>query len=122
MEDEKRLIPDVKVQRRYGVSAMTIWRWDHDKQLDFPRPSGSLAVSTATKGSSTPSMQGRRRPMPKAFCRCRRAAGFQTRGIKPKQKEQSEMSIMSRVPDNYLKGPDIEAGETVTIKMSRTSG
>ena len=37
MEDEKRLIPDVKVQKRYGVSAMTIWRWDHDPQLDFPK-------------------------------------------------------------------------------------
>ena len=43
MEDEKRLIPDVKVQKRYGVSAMTIWRWDHDPQLRLsqgrPHPS-----------------------------------------------------------------------------------
>ena len=37
MEDEKRLIPDVKVQKRYGVSAMTIWRWDHDPSLEFPK-------------------------------------------------------------------------------------
>ena len=37
MEDEKRLIPEIKVQKRYGVSAMTIWRWDHDPQLDFPK-------------------------------------------------------------------------------------
>jgi predicted DNA-binding transcriptional regulator AlpA len=35
--DEKRLLPDPIVCRRYGVSAMTIWRWEHDPQLDFPK-------------------------------------------------------------------------------------
>ena len=35
--DEKRLLPDPVVCRRYGVSAMTIWRWEHDPQLDFPK-------------------------------------------------------------------------------------
>jgi predicted DNA-binding transcriptional regulator AlpA len=34
----KRLLPDPLVCRRYNVSAMTIWRWDHDPQLDFPKP------------------------------------------------------------------------------------
>ena len=23
---------------RYGVSAMTVWRWDHDPALHFPKP------------------------------------------------------------------------------------
>ena len=35
--DEKRLLPAPVVCRRYGVSAMTIWRWEHDPQLDFPK-------------------------------------------------------------------------------------
>jgi hypothetical protein len=35
--DEKRLLPDPIVCRCYGVSAMTIWRWEHDPQLDFPK-------------------------------------------------------------------------------------
>jgi predicted DNA-binding transcriptional regulator AlpA len=35
---EKRLIPDYLVQKRYGVTSMTVWRWDHDPTLDFPKP------------------------------------------------------------------------------------
>ena len=31
------------------------------------------------------------------------------------RKETNEMSIMSRFPDKYLKGHDIEVGEVVTI-------
>lgn len=27
------LVPDPVVQREFGVSAMTIWRWDHDPEL-----------------------------------------------------------------------------------------
>jgi predicted DNA-binding transcriptional regulator AlpA len=34
----KRLIPDPQVQERYSISAMTLWRWDHDADLKFPRP------------------------------------------------------------------------------------
>jgi predicted DNA-binding transcriptional regulator AlpA len=34
----KRLIPDPLVRRRYGVSAMTLYRWDHDPDLGFPKP------------------------------------------------------------------------------------
>ena len=34
----KRLLPDPKVRERYGVSAQTIWRWDHKPELGFPRP------------------------------------------------------------------------------------
>ena len=35
---DDRLIPDPQVARRYGVSSMTIYRWDHDPDLDFPKP------------------------------------------------------------------------------------
>ena len=32
-----RLLPDSKVRERYGgVSAMTIWRWERNKDLKFP--------------------------------------------------------------------------------------
>ena len=35
---EKRLVPDRKVCERYGVTPMTLWRWDHDTALGFPKP------------------------------------------------------------------------------------
>jgi hypothetical protein len=48
VEDKKRrlvnrnvrskLIPDVMVLARYGISNMTLWRWDHDEDLGFPKP------------------------------------------------------------------------------------
>jgi predicted DNA-binding transcriptional regulator AlpA len=34
----KRLLPDSHVAKRYGVSHMTLWRWDHDPGLNFPKP------------------------------------------------------------------------------------
>jgi hypothetical protein len=34
----KKLIPDSLVWKRYGVTAMTGWRWDHDSTLGFPKP------------------------------------------------------------------------------------
>jgi predicted DNA-binding transcriptional regulator AlpA len=34
---EKRLLPDHKVCERYCVSPMTLWRWDRDPQLNFPK-------------------------------------------------------------------------------------
>jgi predicted DNA-binding transcriptional regulator AlpA len=34
---EKRLLPDNKVCDRYSISAMTLWRWDRDPSLNFPR-------------------------------------------------------------------------------------
>ena len=34
---ETRLLPDNKVRERYGVSAMTLWRWDRDPSLNFPK-------------------------------------------------------------------------------------
>jgi hypothetical protein len=30
------LVPDPQIQREFGVTAMTIWRWDHDPDLNFP--------------------------------------------------------------------------------------
>jgi hypothetical protein len=34
----KKLIPDPKVCVRYGITPMTFWRWDHDPNLKFPKP------------------------------------------------------------------------------------
>ena len=38
MQDDKRLLPDNRVQERYGVSDMTIRRLDEDPDLCFPKP------------------------------------------------------------------------------------
>lgn len=35
-EEKEGLVPDPVVQREFGVTAMTIWRWDHDPDLGFP--------------------------------------------------------------------------------------
>ena len=35
---ETRLIPDSKVRERYGISGMTLYRWDRDDSLNFPKP------------------------------------------------------------------------------------
>lgn len=32
------LIPDTDVRKRYKISAMTLWRWDHNPASGFPRP------------------------------------------------------------------------------------
>ena len=34
----KQYLPDTAVANRYGVSSMTLWRWDHDQSLNFPKP------------------------------------------------------------------------------------
>ena len=31
------LIPDPAVARRFGVTLMTLWRWDHDPEVGFPK-------------------------------------------------------------------------------------
>ena len=38
MEKSPRLIPDSEVCRRYGVVAYTLWRWEHDPHMGFPKP------------------------------------------------------------------------------------
>lgn len=35
---QRGLIPDPEVWKRYGVCSMTIWRWDHNPELNFPKP------------------------------------------------------------------------------------
>jgi hypothetical protein len=32
----KQLLPEAKVRERYGVSSMTLWRWDRNSSLNFP--------------------------------------------------------------------------------------
>jgi predicted DNA-binding transcriptional regulator AlpA len=32
------LIPDPEVLDEFHISAMTLWRWDHDEELKFPPP------------------------------------------------------------------------------------
>jgi len=34
----RRYLPDPQVAKRYGVSSMTLWRWDHDPHISFPKP------------------------------------------------------------------------------------
>jgi predicted DNA-binding transcriptional regulator AlpA len=34
----RRLIPDSEVARRYGVHPSTIYNWDHNPKLGFPKP------------------------------------------------------------------------------------
>ena len=34
----RRLLPEAKVRERYGVSSMTLWRWDRNSSLKFPPP------------------------------------------------------------------------------------
>ena len=34
----RRLIPDREVRERYKLSSMGLWRWDHDSNLNFPKP------------------------------------------------------------------------------------
>jgi predicted DNA-binding transcriptional regulator AlpA len=36
MQDKRKLLPERQVAERYGVSTMTLWRWDHDPELRFP--------------------------------------------------------------------------------------
>ena len=31
-------LPAVKVLERYGVSQMSLWRWERDEKLNFPQP------------------------------------------------------------------------------------
>jgi len=34
---DRRLLPDRKVCARYGVTQMTLWRWERDPALGFPK-------------------------------------------------------------------------------------
>jgi hypothetical protein len=32
------LVPDPQVCREFQITSMTLWRWDHDSELEFPPP------------------------------------------------------------------------------------
>jgi hypothetical protein len=32
------LVPDPQVCREFQITSMTLWRWDHDPELEFPPP------------------------------------------------------------------------------------
>jgi predicted DNA-binding transcriptional regulator AlpA len=34
----KKLIPDPEVCRRYGIHSSTLYNWDHNPELKFPKP------------------------------------------------------------------------------------
>jgi predicted DNA-binding transcriptional regulator AlpA len=36
VQDE--LVPDPQVCKEFGITSMTLWRWDRDDELDFPPP------------------------------------------------------------------------------------
>lgn len=36
--DARRYLPDPKVCQRYSVTPMTLWRWDNDPAVNFPKP------------------------------------------------------------------------------------
>jgi predicted DNA-binding transcriptional regulator AlpA len=38
MKKSRRLIPDAQVRDRYGVHISTLYNWDRDPKLGFPKP------------------------------------------------------------------------------------
>jgi predicted DNA-binding transcriptional regulator AlpA len=38
MEKSKRLLPDAQVCERYGIHISTLYNWDHNPALGFPKP------------------------------------------------------------------------------------
>ena len=36
--DGDYLVPDKQIMREFSVSAMSIWRWTHDPNMNFPPP------------------------------------------------------------------------------------
>ncbi|MET3896149.1 putative DNA-binding transcriptional regulator AlpA [Devosia sp. UYZn731] len=37
-QSSKRYLPRPKTQLRYGVTKMTIYRWENDPKMNFPKP------------------------------------------------------------------------------------
>jgi len=35
---EGRFLTGPQVQQRYGISEMTMWRWEQNPELNFPKP------------------------------------------------------------------------------------
>jgi predicted DNA-binding transcriptional regulator AlpA len=38
MKQPDQYLPRKAVRERYGISAMTLWRWERDVRLRFPKP------------------------------------------------------------------------------------
>ena len=38
MKNNDTYMPAKKVRERYSISDMTLWRWEHDLKIAFPRP------------------------------------------------------------------------------------
>lgn len=38
MNPARKLVPDPQVCRRYNIHPSTLYNWDHDPQLGFPKP------------------------------------------------------------------------------------
>lgn len=38
MTDNERYLSAPQVQKRYGITDMTLWRWLQNPELSFPRP------------------------------------------------------------------------------------
>jgi hypothetical protein len=36
--EQDELVPDSRVRAEFGISQMTLWRWDRDPDLHFPPP------------------------------------------------------------------------------------
>ncbi len=36
--EKDTLVPDTLVLKEFGISSMSLWRWDHDPDLGFPPP------------------------------------------------------------------------------------
>jgi predicted DNA-binding transcriptional regulator AlpA len=36
LKETEELVPDPQVCREFGITLMTLWRWDHDEELKFP--------------------------------------------------------------------------------------
>ena len=54
-ETESEWLGGARTAAYLGVTAMTIWRWERDPKLAFPRRASSMAEST---GTATISMRG----------------------------------------------------------------
>lgn len=36
--EDETFLPDTKVLLRYNITEMSLWRWDHNPNLGFPKP------------------------------------------------------------------------------------
>jgi hypothetical protein len=68
-EKPDELVPDPKVAAEFGVTPMTLWRWDNDPALDFPAedhdPPPQLPLSESAgrfQGENVEARDSRARP------------------------------------------------------------